>query len=56
MNVGEVVPGDDDLFGRAIVVPRRLFDVGSSGDILVSDLVRLLVGHRSDVRSLRGGS
>jgi DNA-binding NarL/FixJ family response regulator/class 3 adenylate cyclase len=49
VNVGEVVDGDDDLFGSAIVLARRLCDAASSGQVVVSDLVRLLVGSRTDI-------
>jgi DNA-binding NarL/FixJ family response regulator/class 3 adenylate cyclase len=49
VNVGEVVDEADDIFGRAIVLARRLCDAADPGQILVSDLVRHLVGNRTDV-------
>jgi DNA-binding NarL/FixJ family response regulator/class 3 adenylate cyclase len=49
VNVGEVVEGADDLFGSAIVAARRLCDAGHAGQILVSELVRALVGVRPDL-------
>jgi DNA-binding NarL/FixJ family response regulator/class 3 adenylate cyclase len=49
VNVGEVVDEGDDIFGRAIVLARRLCDAAGPGQILVSDLVRQLVGNRTDV-------
>jgi DNA-binding NarL/FixJ family response regulator len=49
INVGEVVDDDDDIFGSAIVLARRLCDAASAGQILASGLVRHLVGNRSDV-------
>jgi DNA-binding NarL/FixJ family response regulator/class 3 adenylate cyclase len=47
--VGEVVDNDDELYGMALVMARRLCDTAGSGEILVSDLVRSLVGHRTDI-------
>jgi DNA-binding NarL/FixJ family response regulator/class 3 adenylate cyclase len=53
-HVGEVVdapdagPGDD-AFGIAVVVAHRLCAVAKPGEIITSDLVRLLVGARMDV-------
>ncbi len=49
VSVGEVVQNDDELYGMALVVARRLCDTAGPGEILVSDLVRNLVGRRSDV-------
>ena len=56
VNVGEVIDEGDDIFGRAIVVARRLCDAARPGQILVSDLVRHLVGHRTDVTFVSVGS
>jgi DNA-binding NarL/FixJ family response regulator/class 3 adenylate cyclase len=47
--VGEVVVAEDDLFGTALVLGRRLCDSAGAGEILVSDLVRALVEGRVDV-------
>ena len=49
VNVGEVVAGEGDLFGMAVVLARRLCDAAAPGEILASELVRLLVGNRTDV-------
>jgi DNA-binding NarL/FixJ family response regulator len=54
VNVGEVVEADDagteDVFGAAVVLAHRLCACAQPGEILASDLVRMLVGSRSDVR------
>ncbi|MHB8466056.1 MAG: LuxR C-terminal-related transcriptional regulator [Acidimicrobiales bacterium] len=51
INVGDVVDAsDNDVFGVAVVVARRLCDAAKPGQILASDLVRLLIGNRPDVR------
>jgi DNA-binding NarL/FixJ family response regulator len=51
VHVGDVVDdGDQDVFGAAVVVARRLCDAAAPGQILASDLVRLLVGNRPMVR------
>jgi DNA-binding NarL/FixJ family response regulator/class 3 adenylate cyclase len=47
--VGDVVVAEDDLFGAALVLARRLCDSATSGEILVSDLVRALVEGRTDI-------
>jgi len=47
--VGDVVAADDDLFGGALVLARRLCDSAAPGEILASDLVRALVDGRSDI-------
>ena len=47
--VGDVVASDDELFGGALVVARRLCDSAEAGEILVSDLVRLLIEGRDDI-------
>jgi class 3 adenylate cyclase len=46
LNAGEVVNAEDDYFGTPVVVAKRLCDRGASGQILMSDLVRALVGSR----------
>ena len=46
LSVGEVSCEDDDYFGIAVVEAARLCAVAKGGQILTSDLVRILVGTR----------
>src|SRR6476469_4930831 len=39
----------EDVFGAAVVLAHRLCACAQPGEILVSDLVRMLVGARSDI-------
>jgi class 3 adenylate cyclase len=39
-----------DVFGRAVVAARRLCDAADEGQIVVSDLVRLLVGEHDGIQ------
>jgi DNA-binding NarL/FixJ family response regulator/class 3 adenylate cyclase len=49
IHVGDVIDdGDDDVFGEAVVIARRLCDAATPGQILASELVRMLVGNRPD--------
>ena len=52
VNVGEVVQSDndgtEDVFGAAVVLAHRLCNAAQPGEILVSELVRMLVGTRHD--------
>jgi DNA-binding NarL/FixJ family response regulator/class 3 adenylate cyclase len=52
-NVGEVVVDEDhsteDVFGAAVVLAHRICAQAEAGQILASDIVRVLVGNRSDV-------
>src|SRR3954469_21451452 len=53
-NVGEVLDAEsadeaEDVFGAAVVLAHRLCASAEPGQILVSDLVRMLVGNRSDI-------
>jgi len=48
VNVGEVVADGDDGFGTAVATARELCLAAAAGDIVVSDIVRLLVGSRAD--------
>src|SRR6185503_2561918 len=53
-NVGEVLDSGnaadtEDVFGAAVVLAHRLCACAQPGEILVSDLVRMLVGTRSDI-------
>jgi DNA-binding NarL/FixJ family response regulator/class 3 adenylate cyclase len=51
IHVGDVIDdGDDDVFGAAVVIARRLCDAASPGQIVASELVRMLVGNRPDVQ------
>jgi class 3 adenylate cyclase len=52
INVGEVIVDDsenDDVFGAAVVVARRLCDAAAAGQILVSDIVEHLLRRRTDL-------
>jgi DNA-binding NarL/FixJ family response regulator/class 3 adenylate cyclase len=50
IHAGDVVDDEaDDLFGAAVVVARRLCDVAGPGQVLASEVVRLLVGNRPEV-------
>jgi predicted ATPase/class 3 adenylate cyclase/DNA-binding SARP family transcriptional activator len=46
IDAGEPIPEDQDLFGTPVVVARRLCDVAEGGQVLVSDVVRMLCGRR----------
>jgi class 3 adenylate cyclase/tetratricopeptide (TPR) repeat protein len=50
VNVGEAVSEEDDYFGTPVVVAKRLCDRATPGEILVSQVVRALVGSRGDYR------
>jgi class 3 adenylate cyclase len=50
LNAGEVIRAEDDYFGAPVVVAKRLCDRADSAQILVSDVVRSLVGNRGDYR------
>jgi serine/threonine-protein kinase len=51
IHVGDVIDdSEDDVFGEAVVIARRLCDAASPGQILASELVRMLVGNRPEVR------
>jgi DNA-binding NarL/FixJ family response regulator/class 3 adenylate cyclase len=50
IHAGDVIDdGANDMFGAAVVVARRLCDFADPGQVLVSEVVRLLVGNRPDV-------
>jgi class 3 adenylate cyclase/DNA-binding CsgD family transcriptional regulator/tetratricopeptide (TPR) repeat protein len=49
LHVGEPIRDEDDYFGAAVVVAKRLCDAASGGQILVSDLVRGLIGSRRHI-------
>ena len=44
LNAGEVLLGEDELFGAAINLAARVMDRADGGEILASDTVRQLVG------------
>jgi class 3 adenylate cyclase len=46
LHVGEPIRDADDYFGSSVVVAKRLCDSAEGGQILVSELVRLLIGGR----------
>ncbi|MBW3589726.1 MAG: AAA family ATPase [Actinobacteria bacterium] len=46
MNAGEATVEDGDYFGIPVVIAKRLCDDAEPGEILVSDVVRALVGSR----------
>ncbi len=46
VHVGEPIREEDDYFGLPVVVAKRLCDSAQGGQILVSDLIRRLVGSR----------
>jgi class 3 adenylate cyclase len=52
ISVGEATFEDDDWFGTPVVEASRLCSAANSGQVLVADVVRVLLGSRSEV-SLR---
>jgi len=46
LHAGEPIRDEDDYYGTAVVVARRLCDSAEGGQILTSDVVRALVGAR----------
>ena len=46
LHAGEPVQAEDDFHGTAVVIAKRLCDTADGGQILVSELVRSLVGTR----------
>src|SRR5688572_15611171 len=40
LHIGEPIRDEDDYFGQAVVIARRLCDAAQGGQIIVSDLVR----------------
>jgi len=49
IDAGEPIHEGADLFGTPVVVARRLCDAAEGGQVLVSDVVRLLAGRRLDL-------
>ena len=50
LQAGEAVRAEDDFFGTAVVVAKRLCDRADGGQILAGALVASLVGSRGDFR------
>jgi class 3 adenylate cyclase len=48
VDVGEPIREDNDLFGAPVILARRLCDAAKGGQIVVSGLVRALIGGRGD--------
>jgi class 3 adenylate cyclase/DNA-binding SARP family transcriptional activator len=46
IDAGEPINENGDLFGTPVVVARRLCDAADGGQVLVSDIVRMLAGRR----------
>lgn len=50
VHVGDIVEDDnDDIFGAAVVVARRLCDASGPGKIVASEVVRMLIANRPDI-------
>jgi DNA-binding NarL/FixJ family response regulator len=49
VHVGDVVEDEDDIFGAVVVIARRLCDAAGRGQIVASDVTRLLITNRPDV-------
>jgi class 3 adenylate cyclase len=47
VSAGDIVWEDDDCYGTPVVEAARLCDAAEPGEILVSDIVRMLAGSRS---------
>ena len=54
LNAGEPVAEDDDLFGTAVQLARRICDQAEGGEILVSNVVQELAAGKGFVFSDRG--
>ena len=55
MHAGEPIRDEEDYFGTAVVVARRLCDEAAGGQILASDVVRGLAGPQGFVFADAGG-
>ena len=55
INTGEAIPEDDDLFGSAVVAAQRITSKAQGGQILVSEIVRGVVGAPKDVEFVERG-
>jgi class 3 adenylate cyclase len=54
VNAGEPLEEDQDLFGTAVQLARRICDHAEGGEILVSEVVRQLVAGKGFVFAARG--
>jgi class 3 adenylate cyclase/predicted esterase len=54
LNAGEPVAEEDDLFGTAVQLARRICDQADGGEILASDVVRQLVAGKGFLFADRG--
>ena len=50
LHMGEVTQEEDDYFGTAVVIAERLSKVAGAGQIVASDVLRLIVGSRGGHR------
>jgi class 3 adenylate cyclase/Cdc6-like AAA superfamily ATPase len=55
VSVGDLVEEDGDVFGEAVVLARRVCDAATPGQVLVTDLVRMLSGGRGNFAWQRVG-
>jgi class 3 adenylate cyclase len=55
INTGEAIPEDDDLFGSAVVAAQRITSKAQGGQILVSEVVRGVVGAATDIEFVERG-
>ena len=55
INAGEAINVDDDYFGTPVVIAKRLCDIAEPGQIVVSGVVRSLVGSRGGHHFLEVG-
>ena len=55
INTGEAIPEDDDLFGSAVVAAQRITSKAQGGQILVSEIVRGVVGAATDIEFVERG-
>jgi class 3 adenylate cyclase/tetratricopeptide (TPR) repeat protein len=46
LHTGEVAQEDDDFFGTAVVIAERLCKAAGPGQVVISDVMRLIVGSR----------
>jgi class 3 adenylate cyclase len=56
LNAGETIAVEDDFFGMPVIVAKRLCDRATPGQVLVSDVVRSLVGNREGMRFMEVGA
>ncbi|MFN2490559.1 MAG: adenylate/guanylate cyclase domain-containing protein [Actinomycetota bacterium] len=56
LHAGEAILDEDDYFGMPVVLARRMCDRAAEGHIVVSDLVRSLIGTPGSFRFAQLGS